>query len=740
MPLLTDTILIIKNSGAEGNFTMVMSGLNTYKLSDGYYFFDGDILQIEKFNGSKLRDHLWQNVTMRDDSSGTTGTPYGATSADDLHTKLLLLKFLRPKNPANNVNAGELISSDADNALTLGSDQLLFVPESGGSQDLQSVTDEGNTTTNPITALLYSVNDGVNERVVADETGVLQSWETRLLKSDGGAITITENTDNLSNDYIIQHANRPIGENIPVYSVNGEVADDTGNVVITELSDQITIHSPDGTTQSFTPSADTNAARGIALQAAKTAATSGDVIVVNTGIYDTYDLAKDGISYYFSEGAVVDYTGSDADSNIFTDNNTAMNFTVKGYGVFMNSAAVGSDDCVHTIHASTVFNITGKRLYSETSRAVVNENSTLNIFVEEIESYDGTIDIVGGSTPTAKTFVVAKKIKGTISFAIEHDGGDLIVYADEIETASPSFAAIGIVSGSGTCYVRCRKLVAPTLGVEHLGSETVLTVVNAQFITEGANDYYSDYAENFNVHGVYTEDYQTTLVGNGNITYLDREGNPAASDVTFTPSGTIAATNVQDAIEELDSEKQSELVSGTSIKTVGGVSLLGSGDVTEVQNTMSASTVLAPSATAVNTAMAARRFASIRFIASILSTPADNTLYYIPFTNNMAPSTSAQRPIDAPITATAADFSINIANTGTVGTAETLTIILRNNTTATSVNLTTTFTTNSANNGAAGSVAFSCTQGDDIEVWIQTPTWATNPTNLYICVDIALRN
>lgn len=54
----------------------------------------------------------------------------------------------------------------------------------------------------------------------------------------------------------------------------------------------------------------------------------------------------------------------------------------------------------------------------------------------------------------------------------------------------------------------------------------------------------------------------------------------------------------------VNSVKQDILVSGTNIKTVGGTSILGSGNVTEVQNSLTASTVLAPSVTAVNTALA----------------------------------------------------------------------------------------------------------------------------------------
>jgi phosphoribosylcarboxyaminoimidazole (NCAIR) mutase len=55
---------------------------------------------------------------------------------------------------------------------------------------------------------------------------------------------------------------------------------------------------------------------------------------------------------------------------------------------------------------------------------------------------------------------------------------------------------------------------------------------------------------------------------------------PTGLQVSNTPAGSIAATTVQAAINELDTEKQSVLVSGTSIKTIDGTSLLGAGDIT----------------------------------------------------------------------------------------------------------------------------------------------------------------
>ena len=53
-----------------------------------------------------------------------------------------------------------------------------------------------------------------------------------------------------------------------------------------------------------------------------------------------------------------------------------------------------------------------------------------------------------------------------------------------------------------------------------------------------------------------------------------------SNNISFTPTGGIGAFNVHDALVELDGEKQTALVSGISIKTINGNSLMGSGDIT----------------------------------------------------------------------------------------------------------------------------------------------------------------
>ena len=64
-----------------------------------------------------------------------------------------------------------------------------------------------------------------------------------------------------------------------------------------------------------------------------------------------------------------------------------------------------------------------------------------------------------------------------------------------------------------------------------------------------------------------------------------------ASSIAVTPAGNIASTNVQTALQELDGEKQPNLVSGANIKTVNSISLLGSGDIS-VQPTLVSGTTI----------------------------------------------------------------------------------------------------------------------------------------------------
>jgi hypothetical protein len=97
----------------------------------------------------------------------------------------------------------------------------------------------------------------------------------------------------------------------------------------------------------------------------------------------------------------------------------------------------------------------------------------------------------------------------------------------------------------------------------------------------------------------YTVPKQTTLTITGAAPYAPTIAS--ATEVSaFIESSTVARVN--SSTIKLDSG-----VSALQLKTVGGQSLFGTGNVTEVQNSLSASSILAPSVDAVNSALSGKQ-------------------------------------------------------------------------------------------------------------------------------------
>lgn len=79
------TLLIVKNQGQPSNWSHYRNGSpNALHFSAFRISIEDGNFQIEKINAGKLEKVLWSNITVRDDSSGTTGTVLVPTSAIDL--------------------------------------------------------------------------------------------------------------------------------------------------------------------------------------------------------------------------------------------------------------------------------------------------------------------------------------------------------------------------------------------------------------------------------------------------------------------------------------------------------------------------------------------------------------------------------------------------------------------------------------------------------------------------------
>jgi len=79
------TLLIVKNQGQPSNWSHYRNGsANALHFSAFRISIEAGDFQIEKINAGKLEKVLWSNVTIRDDSGGTMGTPVTPTSPIDL--------------------------------------------------------------------------------------------------------------------------------------------------------------------------------------------------------------------------------------------------------------------------------------------------------------------------------------------------------------------------------------------------------------------------------------------------------------------------------------------------------------------------------------------------------------------------------------------------------------------------------------------------------------------------------
>jgi hypothetical protein len=152
------------------------------------------------------------------------------------------------------------------------------------------------------------------------------------------------------------------------------------------------IVSPDGNATSPVKGF-SNLAMFTTIKSAVLSASSGDLIVVLPGIYDEYDLAKNGLSYYFYPNAIVQPTTNSGKVPIFTDNsNSVVKINIYGHGEFLCNGRSNDDTSAFVSgFAGSVYNIEAKTITSLEAwnqiGAVINvKNTTITV---EAHSYSG---------------------------------------------------------------------------------------------------------------------------------------------------------------------------------------------------------------------------------------------------------------------------------------------------------------------------------------------------------------
>jgi hypothetical protein len=122
---------------------------------------------------------------------------------------------------------------------------------------------------------------------------------------------------------------------------------------------------------------------------AKAVALAGDLIHVGPGAYViTGNLAKDGVNWYFEQGATVTMVGDIADQ-VFSDVSGAMSFSVGGYGTFIQQSIAENFDLIDTVRVVNV----SSNIEIHCS-AIINDRTGVNAVVRSaVRQTAGTLRI-----------------------------------------------------------------------------------------------------------------------------------------------------------------------------------------------------------------------------------------------------------------------------------------------------------------------------------------------------------
>jgi Protein of unknown function (DUF1565) len=232
----------------------------------------------------------------------------------------------------------------------------------------------------------------------------------------------------------------------------------------------------------------------LTLTAAKTAASAGDTIVVGPGTYNETDLLKQSVSWYFSTGAVVQYTGSGG--AIFDDGGIAIVSRIYGYGEFYQLGS-GSNRVIFSLTNSSLIFATFQEGFGTDGFAVVNDGfgGGASLQLVGIRSI-GNLSVVAGTIIAQSPSIGnLSNTGGTLRIASAGNVGSVTVSSAAVLT-SIRCAGAGVVSlakdsamdvsgnitslsvTGATCNVRCFD-IGSTVSVA--GSASGQAVLNLYF-------------------------------------------------------------------------------------------------------------------------------------------------------------------------------------------------------------------------------------------------------------------
>lgn len=224
----------------------------------------------------------------------------------------------------------------------------------------------------------------------------------------------------------------------------------------------------------------------LTLAAAKSAAVSGDLIVVGPGTYNERNLLKNGVNWYFHPGATVSFTGASA-GGIFDDSSTGANgqviCSITGFGSFTSNCSVAGAPTVWVSNASSNIRISAIDLLNDSPGASPNSAIVVGagtLYVDAVRIYS-----LNNSTITQSDGIIdikAKEIDAdvenlTLGF-LSTEGGTANITADVI-------SGYLMLEGGSTMNVniKCDQLLGEDYGQAASLVQTSNISIDARVIT-----------------------------------------------------------------------------------------------------------------------------------------------------------------------------------------------------------------------------------------------------------------
>lgn len=303
----------------------------------------------------------------------------------------------------------------------------------------------------------------------------------------------------------------------------------------------------------YAASADTNAARGIALASAIAAATAGTTVHVRPGVYDANLLMKDGITLDFEPGAVVNYTGATSGA-LFDDGNTSMSMVVSGEGVFTHNGTGADRQGVNLENGSSALFMRCKSLEAVNGVAIRVAgvgSGGVRVYADEVTSSDGTLD----NLSTGMFIEVFSRVcRSTDNFVIESDGGSITVHGALLDAESTY--PLEYVSGDLVRLVDCTLKAFPGEPCASGGPAVdSVVLIRCELDSDQATPLQ---LSNVSLKDCWRKDSTAPITSTGSIKHLDAEeqlntvhrssdGSDHTfidQDVTSGSSPTLDATNI----------------------------------------------------------------------------------------------------------------------------------------------------------------------------------------------------